>query len=340
MTEKPDLDDNLETTSSDVSENLDDNVEDLASSEAEDNGATSSDAQEENDDDLLDVVRSAAEPEGKGEEEASETSTETPEDGADEGEAEEQDGGEDDDYADVPFNQHPRFQHLIRTRDKLKKDLEAANTDAQQYRNIENFLQTNNLSGQEAADGFEIMALMKANPQEAWKRLQPIMQDLLVAAGEVLPNDLRQRVQTGEISQEAAVEISRQRARATTLETQTQAQKEQWQRQQQEQAQAAIRDTISNWEQNRRLRDPNFGEKFDRLQREVAYLQRTEGMPSTPKGVEDQLNRAYRSIAPAAKPAAQPTPQAKRPVVGGQAASATAQPQPASVLDVIKQHAG
>ena len=52
---------------------------------------------------------------------------------------------DDEDYTDVPFNKHPRFQHLLRQ----KKANEA---DAQRYRNVQSFLDRSGLEAQEAAD--------------------------------------------------------------------------------------------------------------------------------------------------------------------------------------------
>jgi hypothetical protein len=115
-------------------------------------------------------------------------------------------GEQDDvDYTDVPFNQHPRFKQLLA---KAK----ANEQDAGRYKNVETFLEQVNITSEEAADVMVIAGLAKTNPVEAWKRVQPWVQTLLVAAGEVLPQDLQQRVDKNELTRDVALELSRTRA--------------------------------------------------------------------------------------------------------------------------------
>ena len=121
---------------------------------------------------------------------------------------------DDTDYTDVPFNKHPRFQQLLR---KAKEN----EADAVRYRNVDTFLKQNHLDAEEAADGLRIMALAKSDPAKALSELKPFVQKLLVAAGEVLPDDLKARGQSGEMPAAAAQEVSRSRAQ---LEIQRQAQ--------------------------------------------------------------------------------------------------------------------
>lgn len=69
----------------------------------------------------------------------------------------------DDPDAQVPFHNHPRFKQVLQERDSYK-------ADADQYRNITEFMSTNKLIGEEVAEGFEIMALLKsASPQNLVK---------------------------------------------------------------------------------------------------------------------------------------------------------------------------
>ena len=234
-------------------------------------------------------------------------------------------------FSDVPFNKHPRFQQVL---GKLK----AAETDAQRYRNVETFITEQGLSGDEAAELLQIGGLIKTNPVEAWKRVLPTIQQLAIAAGEVLPDDLRQRVQNGEVSREVAMDLSRQRAANQSLTARQQWEQQSSQQRQVVELQQQIGTTVSSWESERRARDPNFEAKLPAIEREVAWLQSKNGKPRSVEGVRAQLQEAYDAVS--AKFIA-PTPSApkqatKRPVTGGQV-NGNVRPEPTSTLDIIEQ---
>lgn len=236
---------------------------------------------------------------------------------------------DDENFSDVPFHKHPRFKKLLQQRDEFK-------LDATRYRNIENFLETNHLNGEEAGEALTIAGLIKSNPVAAWERLKPTVQELLQAAGEVLPDDLRQMVDAGHMSREAAFEVSRSRAKVQTIEGQRGLEAQLAERRAAQQASEANMNAAVAWESERRTRDPNFEAKLAPLQREVAFLQLQEGRPSTPEGVKDQLNRAYKAVSAVyVAPAAAAAPKAIKPVTGGQVAG-NAQPKPKSTLEIIR----
>lgn len=318
-----------------------DDIEDLPSSEqatldddqigdlGEDAG--SSTAADETPKDTLSVVRDVV---------AASQETETPEPGSSpEGEEEpvasaDAKATDDEDYTDVPFHKHPRFQHLLREK-------KANETDAQRYRNVQSFIDRAGLEAQEAADALQIMALAKTDPVAAWEQIKPWAEKVAIAAGVILPQDLQERVQRGEMPREAAIEVSRARAQVAATQTRTQFATEQAQRRMQQEAQQAIVGTAEAWEADRQTKDPNFAAKLPSLQREIAYLHATEGKPTTPQGVQDQLNRAYQAVNAAYRPpqpAARPvvSKPAVRPVTGGQVAG-NAAPEPKSTLEIIQR---
>lgn len=234
-------------------------------------------------------------------------------------------------FSDVPFNKHPRFQQVL---GKLK----AAETDAQRYRNVETFIGEQGLSGDEAAELLQIGGLIKTNPVEAWKRVLPTIQKLAIAAGEVLPEDLRQRVQAGEVSREVAMDLSRQRAANQSMTARQEWERNNSQQRQMVELQQQIGSTVNSWESERRARDPNFEAKLPAIEREVAWIQSKEGKPRDVNGVRDQLQRAYTAVSASfvAPAASAPKPATKRPVTGGQV-NGNVRPEPTSTLDIIEQ---
>lgn len=242
--------------------------------------------------------------------------------------------------AALPYYKDPRFQRVIKERQRWKHTAQANEGDAKLYRNVQSFLSQQGISAEEAADALTLAALVKSNPVEAWKRLQPVAQQLAISAGLVLPADLKQRVDKQEITREVALEISKARATATAVETSRSFEQQQRERTQQTELQNSLYARANEWEAHRRARDPNFDAKLPRLREKIAYLHATEGKPNTPEGVTEQLKRAYQAVN-AEIPAAMPNPQAQRrpavrPVNGGQVAG---QQRPAanSTLDVINQ---
>jgi hypothetical protein len=336
----PETDANMAATSSEAAEALDETVVDQtdaveAADGQTDSGAKSSDAQEEEvERSTLDVIRDVAKADGEDgdDEEPEKASTAKEPEKAAESET---DTGETDEenFSDVPFHEHPRFKQLLRQRDGYK-------AEAGEYKKITAFMEENQLTGQEAAEGFQIMAAMKSDPAKAWELLKPHVQAVLTAAGEVLPPELEQRVQAGELSREAALNWSRDRARVGSYEAQQAQLQQRMQREAVAQRASAVRDAAEQWQRGRQERDPRFGDKVELLQREVAFLQATEGRPDTPDGVRAQLQKAYGAVSsrmtvPAAP--AQPAPVAKRPVTGSSVSSANARPEPQSTLDIIEQ---
>lgn len=327
----PELDAKNEELEPSTSSALDEAVEqdeDLRTDDADSSPATGEESSEA---ETLSVVRDVVgdEEEAPAEEQASPAEGEEaePEAGDDAPEAKEQD---DEDYTDVPFHKHPRFQQLLRKAKTYEED-------AKRYQNVQSFIDQHGLQAEEAAELLVIGGLMKTNPAEAWRRMKPAVQKVLMAAGEVLPDDLKERVQKGEISPQAALEVSRLRAQQSSMESMRAFEQQRQEQMRLQEMQTRLQQTAASWEQDRRAKDPNFDAKYDALLDGVYALQRREGIPTTPEGVRDQLTRAYKAITPPA--AAKPRPAPKPTNASGQVAG-NQRPAEQSTLDIIRAHVG
>lgn len=246
------------------------------------------------------------------------------------------------DYSDVPFHKHPRFQQLIRE----KKSLEGP---AQEYAKITAYMEANALTAEEAANGVTIMGLAKLNPTEAFKQVAPWFKQLAIAAGEILPDDLAAQVQSGELTKEAAFRISRLQAGQKALEVRQTYEATRGQQQQQSATVQAVRNAAETWESDRQLKDPHFAAKLPRIQEKIAFLHATGQRPNTPEGVTAQLKMVYEAVnreigaQAAARTRQQPKKPPITPVRGGQVAG-NARPETPSgtttTLDVIKSIVG
>lgn len=330
-----DLDDKNQASTSSDDAALDDAANLDLGNDGQDgaDGASSSDARGDNTDQTtLDIVRDVV---GKDKDGAASPAEgeegKTPAEGEDTGKPE-----DDEEYSDVPFNKHPRFQKLIKDRNALR-------ADATRHRNVQAFMDQNGISAEEASDLFVILAASKSDPRKAWEMAKPLVQQLLIAAGEVLPEDLQKRVADGELTAEAAAEVSRSRAQVKAVETGRSFEQQRMERSRAEALSKSLYDTATGWVADRRKKDPNFDAKEPNLKKEIAWLQSQEGQPSTPEGVRDQLERAYKAIV---VPTTNARPGTPAPTVGqgttrrissASGASGTAQPKPQTTMDIIRQ---
>lgn len=188
----------------------------------------------------------------------------------------------------VPFHKHPRWQEMIRERDSFKEE-------ATQYRQITSYMSQNQLSTEEVAKGFEIMALMKNDPLRAREMLSQYTRALDEYAGVILPQDLSKKVEEGVIDESAAQELARTRnealANRARYEQLAQAQQVQYQ----QASQQAIHGAVSGWEETIKQRDVDYAAKQNLvLDRARAYL--AQGQPRTPQEAVAIVERAYADV--------------------------------------------
>lgn len=254
----------------------------------QDEHAQSSSAESETEEDLLSVVQDAMQPS----EDADSQSDEEYEDEDDDGEYSEDElaaSDAEDSFEDVPFHKHPRFKEVIDQRNKYREG-------AEQYEQITSFLAQNNLSAEEAAQGFQIMALMKSDPAAALDALSPFVQQLGIQSGITMPGDIQSKVEDGYLDEDAGRELSRLRAEAAR-ERQMREQMQGQQHQQQAQAQLHnLAATVTDWEERTRASDPDYDLKQDEIDDRVRVLVTERGRPTTPEQAIAMAKEAYDSV--------------------------------------------
>ncbi|MEI7837901.1 MAG: hypothetical protein WCK05_15980, partial [Planctomycetota bacterium] len=180
------------------------------------------------------------------------------------------------DDAKLPFAHHPRFKELLnqnrdlRSSKVTKEEFEVHRADANSYRKVTGFMDTYGLKIEDVAEGFNIMALMKTDPAAALKRLQSHYNQLQKVTGNVLPDDLREKVESGFTDEETARELARRRAideRTQELARQHLADTE---RQHAEAIKAEHRtktlSVVADWERGIRSRDPDYDRKSETME--------------------------------------------------------------------------
>jgi hypothetical protein len=240
------------------------------------------------------------------------------------------------DFKDVPFHKHPRFQDLVRERNTLREP-------AKRHQQLTSFLDENAMSGEDAATALNLFALMKRDPEAAWAEMKPRVQELLLQIGEILPADLRQQVTAGTMTPDVAKMVAKERAKANVLQgKQTFEQSRAARLQQNSAAQAAadlqesIVSTVRAWATAQRGKDIDFAKKDEDLQKEILFQRRQTGqVPKTPAEATAELDAALKAVNQRIR-SQRPALREVRPVVGGGTATPS-RAKPESLLDVVRQ---
>ena len=184
----------------------------------------------------------------------------------------------------VPFHNHPRWKEIVSERDTLKPK-------ADQFEKITTFMSSNGLTANEVAEGFQIMALMKTNPAEAHKKISEYKAKLDVYVGEKLPDSIAKKVEDGFVDAESAKELAALKAEKE-LYYQRQAHA---QEQHAIQAQTGMHSAVVNWEQQMKVKDPDWSTKEALITDRVRSLMISE-QPATAEQAIALVERAYSQI--------------------------------------------
>jgi len=264
----------------------------------EDQDVQSSSTESETEDDLLSVVQSAIKDDDKPSEETESQSVEekteevkteeTVETEAVESKTETE-SKEDDELDKVPLHLQPRFKEVIAEKNSFKKGHE-------QYVKITDSLKKMNLSAQETAQGLTIMGLMKNDPQEALKALEPIISNLKEVTGAKIPEDIQQKIDDGYMDEDAGAELAKTRADVQMQKNANQSLVDQQKKADEQQSVNQIAQTVNQWEERTRKTDPDFDLKQDEIDDRVSALVRERGRPNTPKEAESLAQEAYDTV--------------------------------------------
>jgi len=289
----------------------------------------------ETEDSLLSVVQSVVEKSTEASADDSDTDSPTEEQGQ-QAAAEQTEGQQADDFSKLPFNKHPRFRDLVKEKNTYKAQVAEYEADAKQYREIQRFMQTNNLTPEEVAQSLDLLAKMKSgDPAEAYELMLQRTQALAVAAGKQLPPDLEEKVEQGYIDRETAQDLHRQRVDAERRAELAQSQLERRSVQDQRSQVAAMANAVAAWEQATKATDPDFDLKAELVKDRVRAHVASNGMPKSAEEALKLSKDAYDAVTQTLlRVRGDRTPM--RPAVGGKTNGSVA-PEPKNLLDVIRR---
>lgn len=198
--------------------------------------------------------------------------------------------------AALPFHDHPRWKEVVKQRDEFKGKVADFETKlkeveplAKNWKIVEDYRTTNNISQQDFNEGMTFLAALKSDPKAARAMLKPVWDSLEQFDGDAIPTDLQARVTEGEISEAAAKEMAGLRAQKAVAQTTG--------RVSQEQSQQAVtkqlNEQVQSWQTSKTASDPAFKPKVEGKQdglyeltaQKAAFLMHTQ----PPKSVADYI---------------------------------------------------
>ncbi len=241
------------------------------------------------------------------------------------------------------------FQHMnSKTRRKVRALQERAalagqlEVPARAAESLNTYLRQNNIDN----DSFNTLlsvgaALQRGDFKTFLESITPFVQLAQEQLGVVLPHDLHAQVMSGQMTEEGARDVQRQRLalmqRNETLSRQ--AQQEARQRQETElslhqQNAATIASTVSSWENTVRASDPDYARKAEAMKDITRSLIAERGAPRTPQEAVAMAQEAYNRVNDFAKQFA-PAPKPTANVPSGIRSNSGRAPEPRSLEEAV-----
>lgn len=236
-----------------------------------------------------------------------------------------------------------RFKKLTSTVKAKDAEIASLKTKADEYDKIRGSIAEAGLQDPEVAELIQIGSLLRANPRAALERIVPVVQALRQAVGDVLPDDLQERVRLGYLTEEDARALSRATADANRSKQRADEMAEQQanaaKRREAEALVSSSTDAIERWEKAVADKDPDWHLKRQEVaeQVELAIIREAQkrGEPYFPTAQEavEMSKAAYKTINDRLQRFKAP-PREIRPTTPS-GASTRSKPQAKTTLDAI-----
>jgi hypothetical protein len=289
----------------------------------------------ETEESLLSVIQSVSENSAAARE-AESTLDSPPEAQQDEEVSEEAEAQKADDFSDVPFNEHPRFKKLIKEKNEYKAKFAEYEPDAQQFRQIQTFMDTAHLTPDEVAEGLMLMAEMKSgDPEKAYTALSAKLETLAITTGKKLPQELEEKIEQGYADRETVQKLHVESATAKSDAARANLVNQQRTQQEAKAQVTAMSTAVSAWESSTRANDPDFDVKAELVKDRVRAHMALHGMPANSSDALALTQSAYDTVTQTLR-RVQGGRTAMRTAVGGKV-NGSVTPEPKSLLDVIRR---
>lgn len=244
----------------------------------------------------------------------------------------------DEELADLRAKPRKRIAKLLSQRNAARRELDVLKPDAENYRAIRTYMTETGLVNDDVANLFKFGAHLKTgNFEEAFKIAEPFFRVILEGTGRAIPQDLRGRVESGEMSEDAARTVARERMARAAAEQRVQTTESKVQEERATAHSQAIHAATAEWEASVRATDLDFDLKAEPMKRFAMALVAERGLPKNPQEAVAYAKKAY-DDATAFLRAAQPAPKPSRPAPSPGTSSPRSAPSsttPSSLHDAI-----
>lgn len=234
-----------------------------------------------------------------------------------------------------------RFQHLANEARAAKEELEAVKPKLERIGQIEQAMAQNNATPEHLANALAITGMVN---RREFDRAIPIFEQMLgemrKMAGETLPPELRQRVDTGYLTEADAKALNKAQIAAQTSQEQLAAEKQaravQEATRQRDEMVSKSTSYVDKWAQEQTTTDPDWNLKTDLIGRELQrrLMHDPAAFPRTENEVRKLMSEIKTDVEGLTQRFA-PAPKPMQPVTGG-APSTRSAPTPSSPLDVVE----
>lgn len=233
-----------------------------------------------------------------------------------------------------------RFGQLLTQRKDLRDEVAALQPDATNFRALLEYMAKHKLSEPHLIEllqfGGDLVSGEPARLQRVADRIIPILHTAQEANGQIVPQDLLGRVDSGEMTEEVARDTARLRYERNLATQQAAQATAQVQTNVTAQAHASMRQAVVNWHTLVAQSDPDMSLKVDVMQLTAQAIAAKRGPPTTPQQAVEYAKAAY-DEATALLRRILPQKAATRPTPNGQASvnRSGVKPAPTSLQDAI-----
>lgn len=221
------------------------------------------------------------------------------------------------------FHKHPAWQRLKKERDDARVEIEQYRGDSQEFRAITGFMQQHNITSEEVAETMTWLALRNTDPSKFATAIINLADQIRADMGMVLPPELQERVDAGEISETDAKAWMKTQAENRMLKTQSQRQTEAHAEREQSEAVTRLakqmQDAVNTWEKEIQKVDLDYGRKRQLVQRTMRSFIQEYGWPKSAeqalkyaKVAHDQVTKELNGMLPPRKENNPKTPEGKQ----------------------------
>jgi hypothetical protein len=241
------------------------------------------------------------------------------------------------DFADVEKpSVKKRIDTLLAQRAAARSELDAMRDPAGHWQRHVQFLIENQVTPENSQAVYGILSLIhRGDWSNAAAAIRPWYELALRQAGDILPEDIQRRVDTGDLSPEDASELSRTRAAAQTAEHQRRASEQQQTVANQSRQLDGTREAVAQWETGISQRDPDFALKRVAVMRYAQAIVAERGLPPTPATAVQWANEALGEVNKLFT-AARPQPQPTRSSPSSGTSVTKARPEPRNLMEAAK----